>query len=51
MTIWQQHRQYAEEMAMNGPHRGDCPFCNSKNTFYCINGDGRLEVQLLQVSL
>ena len=33
MTIWQQHRQYAEEMAMNGPHRGDCPFCNSKNTF------------------
>jgi hypothetical protein len=20
-------------MAMNGPHRGDCPFCNSKNTF------------------
>ena len=36
MTIWQQHRQYAEEMAMNGPHRG---------------GDGRLEIQLLQVSL
>ena len=33
MTIWQQHRDYAEEVSRNGPYRGDCPFCNSKNTF------------------
>lgn len=33
MTIWQQHRQYAEDVSRNGPYRGDCPFCNGKNTF------------------
>lgn len=30
---WKLHREYAESVASQGYHRGDCPFCKGKNTF------------------
>ena len=50
MTIWQQHRDYAEEVTRNGPYRGDCPFCNSKNTFTAENKMGVLKYNCFKLS-
>ena len=30
---WKKHREYAEAVTAQGPHRGDCPFCKGRNTF------------------
>ena len=50
MTIWQQHRDYAEEVSRNGPYRGDCPFCNSKNTFTAETKMGVLKYNCFKLS-
>ena len=50
MTIWQQHRDYAEEVSRNGPYRGDCPFCNSKNTFTAETKMGILKYNCFKLS-
>ncbi len=50
MTVWQKHRAYAEEVSRNGAYRGDCPFCNSKNTFTAETKMGVLKYNCFKLS-
>jgi hypothetical protein len=40
---WQQHREFAEAVTVQGPYRGDCPFCKGKNTFTASKELGTLK--------
>jgi hypothetical protein len=40
---WKLHREYAESVSASGPYRGDCPFCNGKNTFSATCELGQLK--------
>lgn len=50
MTVWQKHIEYAEEVSRNGAYRGDCPFCNSKNTFTAETKMGVLKYNCFKLS-